>query len=337
MTSANELVVPPLDDILSTLRVVSIPMKVKFRGVTYRESALIKGPAGWGEFAPFLEYQPAEASAWLKGALEAAWQGFPEPKRHEIPLNATVPAVGAHEVERVLSRYEGSIREVKVKVAEKGQTLSDDCARVAKVRELLPDAGIKVDANMGWDPPQAVESLTHLSEYDLLYAEQPVATIEGLAQVRAELREKGNSLLIAADESVRKAEDPLKVAQAKAADVLIIKAAPLGGIRSALRIVEKSGLPCVISSALETSIGISAGAALAASLPELPFGCGLGTVSLLDGDVTENSLVARDGMLPVRTVEPSQELLTRFSASDARVRWWRERIEHNYAHLVINN
>lgn len=336
MTSPNEFSLPSLDDILSSLRVVRIPMKVKFRGVTYRESALIKGPAGWGEFAPFLEYQPAEASAWLKCAIETAWQGFPTSLRNEIPLNATVPAVGAAEVESVLARYEGSIREVKVKVAEKGQSLKDDCARVAKVRELLPDAGIKVDANMGWGEAQAVDSLARLSDYDLLYAEQPVATIDGLARVRAELREKGNSLLIAADESVRKAEDPLKVAQAKAADVLIIKAAPLGGIRNALRIVEQSGLPCVISSALETSIGISTGVALAASLPQLPFGCGLGTVSLLEGDITDDSLVARDGMVRVRTVEPSEDLLARFSAEESRVHWWRERIEHNYAHLVIN-
>ncbi|MBM7051921.1 MULTISPECIES: o-succinylbenzoate synthase [unclassified Rothia (in: high G+C Gram-positive bacteria)] len=324
---------PALTDVLEQVHVVSLPLRVKFRGVLERETLLLKGAAGWGEFAPFLEYEDAEASAWLASALESAWQGYPKPLRSSIALNATVPAVSADQVESVLARYEGEVREVKIKVAEPLQTLADDLARVAAVRELLPQAGIKIDANMGWSHSQAIEALTRLEPFDLLYAEQPVASIEGLARVRQELNDKGHKVLIAADESVRKAQDPLLVAQAGAADVLIIKAAPLGGVRRALSIVEASGLPCVVSSALESSVGIATGAALAAALPELPFGCGLGTVSLMGADVTSEPLVAKNGELPVRAVEPETDLLRRHAVSPERRHWWIERLRRCYEYL----
>ncbi|GGH60972.1 o-succinylbenzoate synthase [Rothia aerolata] len=324
---------PDLGEILENVRVVSLPMRVKFRGVTFRETALIQGPAGWGEFAPFLEYGPAEASAWLAGALEAAWLGYPEPLRDSIALNATVPAVAPEQVEQVLSNYRGEIREVKIKVAEAGQTLEDDVARVAAVAAAAPDARLKIDANQGWNHEQALEALTRLEEFDLLYAEQPVASVEGLARLREALRQRGISTPIAADESVRKAEDPLRVAELGAADVLIVKAAPLGGVRRALAIVEKSGLPAVVSSALESSVGIRTGAALAASLPELPFGCGLGTVSLMKADTVQDSLVAENGYLPLRDVTPDSVLLENLAVSAERLHWWRERIKKAYEQL----
>ncbi|GAA4789269.1 o-succinylbenzoate synthase [Rothia endophytica] len=325
---------PPLETVLAQTRVVHLPMRVKFRGVTLRETALIQGPAGWGEFAPFLEYEPDEAAAWLACALEAAWLGYPAPLRESVPLNATVPAVPPAQVAGVLASYRGEVHEVKVKVAEPGlpfaESLAQDCARLAEVRKHLPDARLKIDANMGWSEDQAGQALTALSDYDLIYAEQPVETVEGLAKVREVLRSAGNSLLIAADESVRKAEDPLRVARLGAADLLIIKAAPLGGVRRALSIVEAAGLPAVVSSALESSVGIRTGAALAAALPDLPYGCGLGTVSLMSKDVTSNPLVAVDGQLPLRDVEPDPALLQELAAPADRVAHWHHRIRDCY-------
>ena len=325
---------PPLEEILAATRLVALPMRVKFRGVTLRETALIQGPAGWGEFAAFTEYEPAEASAWLACAIEAAWLPYSQPLRTSIPLNATVPAVAASEVEAVLGRYEGQVREIKIKVAEVGppfeESLAQDLARVAAVRAACPEARLKIDANGGWTEAQAIQALNELADYDLLYAEQPVPGIEGLARVRDELRALGNPLLIAADEAVRKADDPLRVARLGAADVLIIKAAPLGGVRRALQIVEQAGLPAVVSSALESSVGIRTGAALAAALPQLPYGCGLGTVSLMAKDVTAQPLVARDGELPLRDVTPEPHLLEEVAASPERTAWWHRRIEACY-------
>ncbi|TFI32112.1 O-succinylbenzoate synthase, partial [Rothia dentocariosa] len=312
------------------VRVVDIPMRVTFRSVNRRQSALIQGPAGWGEFAPFLEYDDHEAAAWLACALESAWLGAPPVRRTTIPVNATLPAVSAEQVPEVLNNYRGTIHELKIKVAEKGQTLDDDIARVAAARRALPNARLKVDANAGWSVPEALEALAALNEYDLLYAEQPVATVDELAQVRALVREHGLSMLIAADESVRKASDPLKVAQAHAADVLIVKAAPLGGARRALKIVEQAGLPAVVSSALESSVGIATGVSLAAALPNLPYACGLSTVSLMSADVTENSLLARDGELEVRRVTPTESALRCVEAEGEVRDAWMERIRRCY-------
>lgn len=325
---------PPLNDLLASTRVVALPMRVKFRGITLRETALIEGPEGWGEFAAFTEYEPMEASAWLACAIEAAWLPYPQPLRTSIPLNATVPAVPAQAVEDVLARYQGQVREIKIKVAEAGlpfeESLAQDLARVAAVRAACPDARLKIDANGGWEEGQAVRALTELADYDLLYAEQPVPGIEGLARVREALRARGNPLLIAADEAVRKADDPLRVARLGAADLMIIKAAPLGGVRRALELVEQAALPAVVSSALESSVGIRTGAALAAALPQLPYGCGLGTVSLLAQDVTPSPLVARDGYLPLRDIAPDPRLLEEATASPERTAWWHRRIEACY-------
>lgn len=325
--------VPALDELLASARVVSLPMRVKFRGIMERETLLLRGPAGWGEFCPFPEYADPEASRWLAAAIEAGWHGFPPPLRQVVPVNATVPAVSADRVPEVLARF-GRVDAVKVKVAESGQTLDNDAARVGAVRSALPDAAIRVDANGGWDVPTAVRALTRLASVGLEYAEQPVPTIEGLAETRRRLREAGTPVLIAADESVRKESDPLRVARAGAADLLVVKVAPLGGVRRALDIVAQAGLPAVVSSALDTSVGIRAGLALAAALPELPYACGLGTVSLFESDVTRDPLVADDGAIRLRDVAADAGLLERFAASPERREWWLARLRRVHACLT---
>lgn len=324
---------PSVEQLLAATHVVSLPMRVKFRGITRREVLLLDGPLGWGEFCPFPEYDDAEASRWLASAVEAGWQGFPSPVRAVIPVNATVPAVAADRVPEVLARF-GRVDAVKVKVAERGQTLDDDAARVAAVRSALPDAAIRVDANGGWDVPAAVEALTRLSAVGLEYAEQPVPDIDGLAEVRRRLRDAGTPVLIAADESVRKESDPLKVARAGAADLIVVKVAPLGGVRRALDIVAQAGLPAVVSSALDTSVGIRAGLALAASLPELPYACGLGTVSLFESDITLDPLVADDGAIRVRAAAADAGLLERYAAAPDRRDWWLDRLRRVHAVLA---
>lgn len=320
---------PPLEQILACAHVVSLPMRVKFRGVEVREAVVLDGPAGWAEFSPFLEYDDEESSRWLASAVEAGWLGHPEMVRSWIPVNATLPAVSAEQVPAVLGAYDG-LSTVKIKVAEAGQTLADDAARVGAVRNLLPDAAIRVDANGGWSVSQAVTAIRMLSVFGLEYAEQPVATIPEMAAVRGAL---GGSVLIAADESVRKATDPLTVARAGAADLLVVKAAPLGGVRRALEIVAEAGLPAVVSSALDTSVGIGTGLALAAALPQLPYACGLGTVSLMAGDVATPSLVAVAGGMAVRDVVADPELLAHFAAPAERRQWWLERIRRCHALL----
>jgi O-succinylbenzoate synthase len=304
------------------VHVVTIPMRVPFRGVLHREALLFQGPAGWGEFSPFLEYDDVESSRWLAAAVEAATVGWPSPVRQQVPVNATVPAVAASEVASVLARFPGCTT-AKVKVAQAGQSLRDDLDRVAAVRSAMgPEACVRIDANAAWSVDEAVAALKALSVYDLEYAEQPCAAVEDLALVRRKVQVR-----IAADESVRKATDPLRVARLQAADVIVVKVAPLGGVAAALRIAEECGLPVVVSSALETSVGISAGAALAAALPELPFACGLATTSLMAADVVAGSLDGHGGFLRVGAVTPSVELLEELRAPADRQQWWRERLE----------
>lgn len=317
---------PPVGDLLAALHVVAIPMRVPFRGVTTREVALFEGPAGWGEFGPFLEYAPAEASRWLVSAVESAWLGWPEPLRGSVPVNATVPAVRPEQVADVLARFPGCTT-AKVKVAETGQSLENDLARVAAVREAMgATARVRIDANGAWSVDDALLALGRLAAHDLEYAEQPCATVEELRDLRMALARNGIDVLIAADESIRKAEDPLRVRTLEAADIIVVKVAPLGGVRSALAVVEACGLPAVVSSALDTSIGISAGVALAAALPSLEHACGLGTVALLDGDVAASPLVPVGGALPVGRVVVDPGRLEQLAAPPERTAWWRDRV-----------
>ncbi|HEU4998939.1 MAG TPA: o-succinylbenzoate synthase [Lapillicoccus sp.] len=324
---------PPLGDLLDGMRVVSLPLRIRFRGVDHREAVLFQGPAGWGEFGPFLEYGTAEASRWLAAAVEAAWEGWPDPVRSEIPVNATLPAVAPDAVAAVLARYDGCTT-VKVKVAEPGQSLADDVDRVAATRAAVgPAVRIRVDANAAWDVDEAYHRLGALAEYDLEYAEQPCPTVENLAELRARLARNGIDVPIAADESIRKAEDPIRVAREHAADIVVVKVPPLGGVRRALEIAAGCGLPAVVSSALDSSVGMAAGAALAAALPELPYACGLGTVELLAADVAHDRLVPVAGHVPVRPAHADADLLAAAEAAPDRVAWWRERVSAGHAYL----
>jgi o-succinylbenzoate synthase len=325
--------VPDFDELAAAAHVVTLPMKVKFRGITQRETMVLRGPAGWAEFGPFGEYDDDEAARWLAAAVEAGWQGYPEPLRTVIPVNATVPAVEAGRVEEVLSGFDG-VPAVKVKVAERGQSLEDDLARVHAVRNVLPSTPLRVDANGGWAVDEALRALEGLAEFGLEYAEQPVMSIGGLRQVRDGLRRRGVPVPIAADESVRKEADPLLVSRSGAADLIVVKVAPLGGVRNALGIVSEAGLPAVVSSALDSSVGIRAGVALAAALPELPYACGLGTVSLMEADVSDLPLKPANGVIPVQDVAVSDELLERYAAGAARRTWWMERLERVHGVLA---
>jgi len=323
---------PPLDDVLADARVVALPMVTRFRGITVREALLTRGPRGWTEFSPFVEYGDDEASAWLAAAIDYGWGEDPEPLRASIGVNATVPALAASDVPSVLARFPGC-RTAKVKVAEPGQRLDDDVERVAAVRDALgPEGRIRVDANALWNVEEAEHALHALAPYDLAYVEQTCASVEELAEVRRRVKYMG--IPIAADESVRKASDPLAVARAGAADVLIVKAQPLGGIRAALEIIRLAGLPVVVSSAIDTSVGLGMGAMLAASVPHLDFDCGLGTAALLKADVTREPLTPVAGEIPVRRVEVDESLVAEHEADADRRDWWFDRVERCYARLM---
>ena len=304
---------------MTDLRVWSIPMRTKFRGITVREGALIRGEAGWGEWSPFLDYPPAVAEAWLRCAEEAAAGDWPAPVRDWVPVNVTVPAVGperAAEIVRV-----GGCTTAKVKVAEPGQSLAEDEARLEAVRDALgPSGRVRVDANGAWSVEEAVAALRVLDRAagGLEYAEQPCADVVDLAAVRRRV-----DVPIAADESIRRAEDPYRVRDLEAADVAVLKVQPLGGVAACLRIAEDIGLPVVVSSALESSVGIAAGVALAAALPELPYACGLATVQLLEHDLATEPLLPVDGRLPVRPVEVDE---SRLVADEETVARWAARL-----------
>ncbi|MDA4110155.1 o-succinylbenzoate synthase [Mycolicibacterium holsaticum] len=318
--------VPGLDDILDRLHVVALPMRVRFRGITVREVALIDGPAGWGEFGAFLEYRPPEAAHWLASAVEAAYQPSPPKHRDRIPINATVPAVAAAAVPEVLDRFPGA-KTAKVKVAEPGQTLADDVARVNAVRAHIRT--VRVDANGGWTVAEALTAAAALTaDGPLEYLEQPCATVAELAELRRRV-----DVPIAADESIRKADDPLHVVRAGAADVAVLKVAPLGGVARMLDIAAQIDIPIVVSSALDSAVGIGRGLLAAAALPELRHACGLGTGGLFVEDVAEPPR-AVDGTLPVGPVVPDPARLEALAAPPDRRRWWIDRIRA--CHAVVS-
>jgi O-succinylbenzoate synthase len=302
--------------------VFAIPMRTRFRGITVREGMLLRGPAGWGEFSPFLEYDTSVAAPWLRAALEAAEEGWPVPVRDRVPVNVTVPAVGPDQAHAIVR--EGGCRTAKVKVAEPGQRIADDEVRVEAVRDALgPHGRVRVDANGGWSVDAAVAAIDRLDRAagGLEYVEQPCGSVEELAAVRRRVE-----VPVAADESIRRAADPYRVRDLEAADVAVLKVQPLGGVRACLRIAEDIGLPVVVSSALETSVGIAAGLALAAALPELPYACGLATVQLLAEDVTADPLVPDAGSLPVVRPQVDPARLAAVAAAPDRVAHWAARL-----------
>ena len=295
-------------------------MKTRFRRVATREGMLLEGPCGWGEFSPFAEYPPPVAARWLDAAVEAATRAWPEPVRHRIPVNVTIPAVGPQQAHDMAAA--SGCRTAKVKVAEPGQPPSADIERVEAVRDALgPGGHVRVDANGAWDVDTAARMIATLDAFDLEYVEQPCADLEEMAQLRRRI-----DVPLAADESVRTAADPLRVAGLEAADLVVLKVQPLGGVWPALRVAELAGLPAVVSSALETSIGIAAGVALASALPELPYACGLGTVLLLEGDVVADPLIPQDGFLTVRRPEVDKDLLAKFELHGAAADAWHGRM-----------
>lgn len=319
---------PALAQIIDSARVVSLPMRTRFRGLLERETMLFEGPFGWTEWSPFTEYEDAEAAHWLAAAIDFGWSEPPQAQRTSIGVNATLAAVAAEAVEQQLARF-GEFKTVKIKVAEPGQSLEQDLARIKAVREIYPEVRIRLDANGGFsfDAALKLSQLLQDADIELEYFEQPVASVDELYRLRLQLNPMG--IRIAADESVRKAEDPLAVAAAGAADLLVLKAAPLGGIRRALEIAEQAGLPWVVSSALESSVGIAMGAHLAALNPN-DFDAGLATVNLFAGDVSATPLAPKDGQLPVQRAFADASRLEVFAAEDHRYDWWLERLERCY-------
>lgn len=316
---------PRLSELVASARVVSIPLRSKFRGLTERELLIFEGPQGHSEWAAFTEYSDEEAAIWLEAAIEWGFTPLPTPSRNSVFVNAILPAVAPEEVSKILSRA-CKFRTVKVKVAEPGQSITDDLARIDQVLQLYPETKLRIDANGGYQVEQALELIQALGnkEISLEYFEQPVATVAELA----ELKLKANALgfLIAADESVRKASDPLAVELAGAADILVLKSAPLGGVQKALTVASQSSLPVVASSAMQSSIGLAAELHFAASL-DSDFDAGLGTLNLFAGDLVSDSLKPIDGELEVRRPKLSESAMETLRAEDHRYDWWIARLE----------
>jgi O-succinylbenzoate synthase len=313
------------EQILATARVLSIPMRTKFRGLTTREVLLFEGPNGWAEWSPFTEYEDEEAGIWLKAAIEWAFGDIPKTDVKTIKVNATLPAV--KDVKAALAPF-GKFEVVKIKVAEPGQPLQENLDRIHQVREHYPDARIRLDANGNWDIETALKiaKTMYQENVPLEYLEQPVRTIAEMAELKLKLQEF--NIKIAADESVRKVSDPLAVAQANAADILVLKAAPLGGINNALVIAKEAGLPVVVSSALETSVGISMGAHLAALLNS-EYASGLATAALLTQDVTDTPLIPFDGEITVGRVAVTNLYPGGVQTSSDSRTWWLNRLGKN--------
>lgn len=289
---AASSVEPRWQEIAGNARVVALPLRVPFRGLTVREAVLIEGPLGWGEFAPFDDYSAAEASWWLDSAIEAAYLHPPTAVRDRVPVNAIVPGLDPASAGQLAGQAAtAGYRTVKVKV---GGELADDVARVRAVRANFTGA-VRVDANGAWSVAQAEVALAALAEATggLEYAEQPCRTLAELAELR-----KRVSVPIAADESIRRAEDPLTAAAQAAADVLVVKAAPLGGVRRALQVIAQAHVPVVVSSALDTGVGLACGVSLAAATPHLAGDCGLGTADLFADDVVAPPPYPVNGALP---------------------------------------
>lgn len=310
-----------LDSILDSLRVIEIPMRTTFRGINRREIALIEGPEGWGEFSPFLEYDAVESAPWLASALESAFRPSPQTLRDEIPINGTVPALDEKkEIQEVVSWYQGaSVFKVKV-----GGDLKRDLQRIRYVVEASPSATLRIDVNGNWSVSDAITSLTKIhDEFGSLleYVEQPVTTLAELKELKSKLE---IDIKIAGDEVIRKAKNPFELELAGAVDVLMLKVAPLGGIARAMKIAAHHGLPVVVSSALESSVGIAHGLRLAGALPHLDYACGLATGALFYDDL--NSLTIRDGKIRIPTKSEQVVKLEELAAPNERIEWWRNRI-----------
>lgn len=358
----TEQIPESIAELVPNFKVLKLPMVTRFRGITEREIMLFEGPDGWAEFSPFTEYDAAESSRWLRAALDftgllpgaaeagpsavgpsadTAGQSAAAAVR-SVAVNATLPACATSEVESILARY-GPVGTVKAKVAEHGiDSLPADLERLREFRRLFPSTSLRLDANAGYTLPEALRACAEFAEFDLQYFEQPVAAVEDMARLREQL--DGLPVVLAADESIRKAEDPLRVAELGAAEVVIVKVQPLGGIAAARSIIEACGLPAVVSSALESSVGLAAGAQLAATLPRTPASrellgehpaCGLGTGRLFAEDVVSTDLSLRpvNGQIPVTRIVPDPQRLERLAVDQGRFDWWSMRLQECWSVL----
>ena len=297
--------------LLDSLRVVALPTKTNFRGVTVREVALFKGEQGWAEFSPFVEYADQECSPWLACAIEAATVAKPHLYRTHVAVNGTIPALNDEaDLERVVNSFPG-VKTFKVKV---GTDVSDDLHRLDVIRTLRPNAAIRIDVNGLWNVEEAEMFLNSVGEIE--YVEQPCATIAELRELKQRVDVK-----IVGDEVLRKSTNPFDVDLTGAVDFLMLKVQPLGGIKKAHALAEHHNLPVVVSSALESAVGINYGLLLAASFEEMRFDCGLGTGSLLAKNVAELPII--DGKIEISDVKP---VLDGLDVSADRFEWWKNRI-----------
>ena len=308
------------------LQVVSIPVKNTFRGIKSREIALFEGPAGWSEFSPFLEYDNKQSATWMKAALEAATKPAPTPLRNEIMVNATLPNVKPGEVEKVLSNFDGCTI-IKIKIND----FTIDRELLIESLKHVPNARFRLDINGGWTLDEAIVNLKNYEgEFAGLidYVEQPCIDIADLKVLKNE-----TGIKIAVDESIRKflGSDLTKLKDV--ADIAVIKWAPSGGINAALDLIKQISLPVVVSSALDSSVGISHGLALACAIPNLYGACGLATVALLEGDVTSDSLLASKGVIANRKVTPDR--ISEFKVDNHRQKWWQDRADLIYEGSLI--
>jgi O-succinylbenzoate synthase len=314
-----------LQELFSTMRVVALPTKTNFRGINIREVALFRGEYGWGEFSPFLEYGYEECAPWLSSAIEAATQPRPHIYRNSVRVNGTIPALNeASDIEKIVDSFPG-VDTFKVKV---GENLPEDIARLARVRTLRPKAKVRIDVNGNWDVATAVNNLRAIYENigPLDYVEQPCATVEELRELKQKLK---LDIKIAGDEVLRKAADPFAVDLVGAVDIVMLKVQPLGGIARAHKLAKHHNLPVVISSALESAVGINYGLILAASIPEMNFDCGLGTGSLLNADVAD--LPITNGEIQITDFEPN---FNHIEVAPDRFEWWKNRVMKTAEHLV---
>lgn len=309
-------------ELFSTLRVIALPTKTNFRGINIREVALFQGEAGWGEFSPFVEYQPSECVPWLQSAIEAATKPWPELKRGKVKVNGTIPALNTpSDIERIVETFPG-VNTFKVKV---GENLSEDIVRLAKVRTLRPKAKLRIDVNGSWSVATAITNLHSIYENigAIEYVEQPCQSVEELRELKEKLKV---NIPIAGDEVLRKSADPFNVDLSGAVDILALKVQPLGGIARAHKLALHHNLPIVVSSALESAVGITHGLALAASFDEIKFDCGLATGSLLSSNVGDLPII--DGEIEVKRIEPKIEGL---EVSPERYKWWQDRLMKTWA------
>ena len=310
-----------LEEALASLRVLALPMRTTFRSLDIRETALFKGENGWGEFAPFVEYSDQESLQWLESAIEAADKALSPALRESIPINATVPASNDEaEIEQILSWYPG-VDTAKIKV---GTGIKEDLARIAAVRKHLPKAKIRIDVNGSWSVKEALSNIIAIYEVtgDLLeYVEQPVASLDELKQLKEGM---SVDVKIAGDEVLRKAKDPFAISLDGEIDILMLKVSPLGGIKRAMDLASHHKLPVVISSALESAIGISYGLALAARVPNLDYACGLGTSALFNQDVSDIPIV--NGAIKATSYPIDLDRVERYELKGERLEWWRNRI-----------